>query len=754
MIETRRSSFTVLCLTTLLVLLAVTAAPACAQTGRGAGAVRFDLIGTVVDSEGAPVSGARVLAVEAQRSVLTGEDGGFSLQGLPAGTQTLEIRRLGYRTSLVTVELPRSGLLRVTLVESPLALEPLNVTVARGPLDASSSPLATATLDEAKMDREVSISLAQTLEQLAGVRNLSTGQEIGKPVIRGLSGARVLVLSDGIRLEDYAWSNEDGPAVDAAMADRIEVIRGPASVLYGANAVGGVVNVISAPLPEAVDGERFVRGEVESHFASNNRETGLLLRGEGAGGPWGWRATVTGRLAEALHTPEGELENTGFGAVNAEAAAVRRASWGSLTARFTHHGGEFKLLEEDAPAGGPELEEEGPERKLNDERLQLHANVPLGDKRLEARVQGQLHHIIEMEDDPNALPERVEVEIFNLTLTTGLGEVLLHHSLGAGSEGTVGVTGTLQSSTTDGIIPIIPGADRQSGGLFVVERLTRGPWTLMGAARGDVSGVETDDAPKRAFGAVTWSAGASWRAADGVYVSGNLGRSWRAPTLFELYASGPRIGEGRYEIGRGDLDEERSIDVDLGVRWSRGRFHGLLSAYRNDFDGFIFPQPTAQIIDGYQVFRHEQAEAVLTGGEASLEVEPSPWISLSARGEYTRGTNTTRDEPLPLIPPLRIVGGAEIHAARSGAERWSYLGVEVEHVAAPDRLNPYDTDVDAYTLLHASAGIRGMLLGRSMRLDLTGHNLLDESYRDFLSRYKRFALDPGRSVILRWRVSL
>lgn len=226
---------------------------------------------------------------------------------------------------------------------------------------------------------------------------------------------------------------QDGPSVDPTLVERVEVVRGPASVLYGAD---------------------------------NNREVGLGVRGGGATGPWGWRATATGHVAEALHTPEGELDNTGFGAFNAEAAAVRRGSWGSVTARLVHHGGEFKLLEEDGPPEGvDEGMEGGPERKLSDQRLQLLGNFPLrGQTRLETRVQAQRHDIIEMEDDPEALArgEFVEVAVFDLTLNTLLGEALLHHALLPGTSGTVGVTGRLQSSATGGVIPVVPGADKRS----------------------------------------------------------------------------------------------------------------------------------------------------------------------------------------------------------------------------------------------------------------------------------------------------
>lgn len=694
---------------------------------------------------------------ELGRAVLADSAGRFALDDVPAGRYVVEVSAPGYRTWSATVEVPSGASLTLTLEPSPLPLDPVTVTVARRPLEAGGSPLSTSVLGSDALGRDRSVSLAHTLSRLPGVRVLSTGREIGKPVVRGLSGSRVLVLSQGLRLEDYAWSDEDGPAVDPTLVDRVEVVRGPASVLYGADAVGGVVNVLPEPLPEGSGGS-FVDGEAELSAASNNRELGLVLRGEGASGPWGWRAGVTGHVAEALHTPEGELENTGFGSVAVEAAAVRRGGWGSLTARFVHHGGEFKLLEEDGPpeGGGEELEEEGPERKLQDQRLQLLGTFPLGGgRRLETRVQLQRHDIIEMEDDPAALArgEFVEVEVFDLTLETALAEALLHHSLLPGTEGTVGVTGEVQSSTTAGLIPIIPGADMASGGLFLLERAGVGPFTLLGGVRAELSGVDATGHPSRAFERITWSVGGTAGLTDQATVTGNVGTAWRAPTLFELYASGPRLGEARYEIGRPDLDPERSLNVDAGIRWRSDRARVEASVYRNDFEGFLFIQPTAEVRDGYPVFRYEQAAAVLEGVEGMAEVEAAPWLSLSARGDWVRGTNETRDEPLPLMPPPRVTLGARIHGAGAGAGIRGYLGGEVESVAAPRRLNPLDVDVEGYTLVELEAGVEGSWLGRETAVDLRVRNVGNVAYRDFLSRYKAFALDPGRDVTLRVRVA-
>src|SRR2546422_2531557 len=221
--------------------------------------------------------------------------------------------------------------LAVALERAPLWLEPVTITATRAPIPALASPLATAALSEDALHREQSVSLAHSLSRLPGIHALSTGAQIGKPVIRGLAGARVLVLTDGSRLEDYSWSDEDGPSVDSRLAQRVEVIRGPASVLYGSDALGGVVNVIPTELPDANGGPRLIRTGVVGSGGTNNAEVGASARIEGAAGPWGGRVFGIGRAAGSLHTPAGKLDNTGFGAGNGEAAAGRRGWRGRAT---------------------------------------------------------------------------------------------------------------------------------------------------------------------------------------------------------------------------------------------------------------------------------------------------------------------------------------------------------------------------------------------------------------------------------------
>ena len=208
-----------------------------------------------------PIAGATVVVVELHRVAATAADGGFRLTDIPAGSYTVTVRGLGFTPVARQVTVARGGTtaLLVTLERNPVWVEPVTVTATRAPHDVLSSPLPTEALSEDRLRQAQSVSLAHALADLPGINALTTGEQIGKPVIRGLAGPRVLVLSDGSRLEDYSWSDEDGPSVDARLAQRLEVIRGPASVLYGSDALGGVVNVIPEELPDASDGPRAVR---------------------------------------------------------------------------------------------------------------------------------------------------------------------------------------------------------------------------------------------------------------------------------------------------------------------------------------------------------------------------------------------------------------------------------------------------------------------------------------------------------------
>jgi iron complex outermembrane receptor protein len=720
------------------------------------------LSGRVADGDGRPIAGAMVVVAELHRVALTQADGAFAFVAVPAGRYTLSVRAPGFAPLARAVTVAGATSLALSLARTSLWVEPITVTATREPLAVSASPLSAAALSEDRLRREQSVSLAHSLAQLPGVNALTTGQQVGKPVIRGLGGARVLVLADGSRLEDYSWSDEDGPSVDARLAQRVEVIRGPASVLYGSDALGGVVNVVPDELPDANGGPATLRSGFELSGATNNAELEGAARLEGASGAWGWRLFGIGRLAGSLHTPAGELDNTGFSALSGEAAAGTRGARGGATLRYTRYGGEFKLLEAEGPATG---ETGGPERKLADDRVQLATDYLLGGLRLETKAQWQRHGLVEVADAGTSAGgggAPLEGTALDLLLNTGTLDVLAHHG-GERIRGTVGLSGVYQVNDTRGPIALVPDARVRSAAGFVFEEaaLGRGRWSLLAGARVDLRRVTADSnaalalSPQvRSYTALSGTAGLVYRPAADLALAANLGRAWRAPTLFELFANGPHLGEARYELGRPDLKPEAGTDLDLGLRWQHARVRVELSAYRNAIGRFIYITPTDSFVhvtptDSLRVYRYEQADARLVGGEAAVELAPTTALTLRARADAVRGTNQATAEPLPLVPPARATLGAEWHAT---GMRWAgraYLGADVEVNTRQTRVNPLDIPTAGYTLLDLSAGCERSLGGRVARVDVAVRNATNVSYRSFLSRYKEFALDPGRNVVVR-----
>jgi len=718
-------------------------------------AVADTLRGRVTAADGAPLDAAHVTVVELGTGVRTAADGTWA-RALPSGRYTLLVEREGYAPVTRTIAMP-SPAVSVSLEETAFALEPVNVTATRAPMASPASSLPVTIMGQESLRRQHEVSLARAVSSLAGVHAVTTGLQIGKPVVRGLSGPRVLVLENGHRLEDYSWSDEDGPSIDSRLQQRIEVIRGPASVLYGSDAIGGVINAVPAPLPDATAQGAYRRGQAEVLFGSNNLELGSALRYEGASGRIGWRGFAIGRFAEDMHTPAGKLDNTGFGALDGELEVGLHSQAGTSVLRYSRYGGEFKLLEAGGPVPGTGQEEEegGPERKLSDDRIQFDGNYLVGPFRLETKGQWQRHFIAELSDDLSQPGQKIETEVFNLVLNTLTADVMLHNT-GDRLTGTVGGSLFRQNNDTRGLVPLVPDATISTVAGFVFQQYAMGRLSLVGGARGEHRAVDaqanTDlslGAESRSYNIVVGDAGAVLRVVDGLSFAANVGRAWRAPNLFELFTRGPRLGEARYEIGDPDLVEETSVNVDGAVRLDLPHVRGEVSAYRNRIDEYIYVTPTTRFEDGLRVFEYRQADATLVGGEVSVEVLPTDATSVRGRYDVVKATNDETDEPLPLIPARSGSVEAELHQSHLGWADQAYAGLEVEIVADKTRWAPDETPTAGYTLLNLEAGGRHTFGSRTFRLDLSVRNLANRTYTGFLSRYKDFAKDPGRNVMVR-----
>ena len=711
------------------------------------------LSGQVTDTSGTPLEQVRVTVLEAERTVLTSSEGRYVIENLPTGTYAISFALVGYAPQVRHLTL-REGEVTLNVELRPTLIELQELQVTATPLATTSltSPQPTSVMSNEEVQENRAASLGETISVLPGVRNLSTGSGVGKPVIRGLSSNRVLVLTDGQRVESQQWGDEHGPQVEAAEAERIEVIRGPASVLYGSDALGGVVNVVTRELPDALTSDPFIAGNVLASYASNNEQPDGTIMLEGAVKGFGARASLTGRTSDDLRTPVGPLFNSGGRTLNGSGSVGYRGSWGSVAATYSRRDERVEIHEDPAEDPGAT-----PFQRIGEDRLQLSGSLPIGPSHLDIHVGHERNRRREFEEEGAA-----EVALGLLSKTYS-SDVRLHHPPVGGAAGIVGFSALRNEFDKFGAETLIPNNAYNNFGLYAFEQLETGRWNFAVGGRYDHRRLNVEDdaelgvvAQQRTYNSVTGNVGVLYRVADPVALVLNVGRGFRAPTASDLFSNGVHEGTVRFERGDSTLGNETSLNTDLALRIQGQKVTMEIGGFANFIDNFIFPDPSGEIDpeSGLQIFDINQGNARLTGVEAAIEFHPAPYLHLRGTADYTRGQNTTTDVPLPFIPAFRATYGARLEGGDYGLVQQPFLSLGGESNARQTRLDPSDFSPDGYTLVNVGGGL-GLALGRrTVGIDLQLRNVFDKAYTSFLSRYKAYALDPGRNLIVRVSTSL
>ncbi|MEO5826535.1 MAG: TonB-dependent receptor [Gemmatimonadales bacterium] len=732
-------------------MLAILLAALAAITSPSLPPPAYSLSGRVTDTTGNPVADARIVLLEASRSARTDADGRFRLTEVPDGTYGLSVAAIGFRPRVMRVTIRgQDARVDVSLIRTIVELAAIQTTATPIATSALESPQPLAVLQGDGLANAQAPSLGAVLEALPGMRNLSTGSGVGKPVIRGLTSNRVLVLENGQRIESQQWGDEHAPNVETASAERIEVIRGPASVLYGSDALGGVINVVQRELPDATDRPAFVSQWFTGSFSSNGDAPDGSLLVEGARGAVGFRTTLTGRTQGDVRTPSGTLANSGLDMHGGSAALGVRGGWGSLAATFTGRSERLEIHED--PADDPDAT---PFQRVGVSRGTLTGNIALGSARIEIDLGRESNRRREFEGATST-----EFAL-GLQSNNTMGNIHLHHSTGGRLAGVVGVSGMRTAVSISGDEVLVPASTTDNAGVYAFEQIDAGRWQFSAGARADWRRLHHEanaalglDDGAQSWTAVTGNAGALLRVTESVALVSNIGRGFRAPSAFELFADGVHEGTVRYEVGNAALRNEVSLNADLAVRMQGHGLVGEIGVFRNAINDYIYTDPTGETDaeSGLQVYRYEQGDAVLTGIESSADVHLRPWLHLRGGFDYTRGQNTTTDQPLAFVAPVRASYSVRFEpSVRTVHDIYFQVGGETN--VQQRRLDPDDIAPPGYTVVNLSTGGGFDFAGRRVLLDLQARNLFDTSYRSFLSRYKRYADDAGRNVIVRVTVS-
>ncbi|HEY3221662.1 MAG TPA: TonB-dependent receptor [Gemmatimonadales bacterium] len=719
--------------------------------------------GRVTTSSGDPIADVQVSLTDLRRSTTTDSSGRYTIADVPDGTFTVSFQRIGYAPAVRRIVASGGNVTAdVTMKESIVELTGIQVTASANATSALNSPQPTSVRAGDELRQSQSPTLGETLEGVAGVHSLSTGVGIGKPVIRGLTSNRVLVLDNGQRLETAQWGDEHSPNVETANAERIEVIRGPASVLYGSDALGGVVNVVQKDLPEIVEGRAFVRGNVSAAYGSNNGMKDGSFGIEGGSHSVGFRGGFSGRTSGDVHTPDYALWNSGDEAIAGNGTVGTRGSWGSLSASFSQRQEKIELTDEDPAAT--------PLQRIATSHARTDLWLPLGSARLDVSTGYERNRRREFED------ENDPTVALGLLTQTYLADVRYHHAPVGVFSGLIGFSGVRNTFDKFGEETLIPSSAANNAAIYAFEQTEGSRVNVSLGARYDyrnlsvdadtVLGVATQD---RSWSSVTGNVGLLVHLGEPTALVVNVGRGFRAPSSFDLYSNGVHEGTTAFERGNPNLRTEKSVNTDVALRAQSTRLAFEVGTFLNLIQDYIYTVPTGTVdsASGFEIYDVTQGDARLAGFEASLQWHPAAYLHLQGTADYVRGQNTSTHNPLPNMPPLRVTWVTRIEGGEhaSGTLRNPYFSFGGEVNARQTRMDPAEEQFYAdafggvgyqsrpYTLVNFGAGASWLVGSRTFTVDLSLRNAFDKRYADYLSRIKTNALDPGMGRSLTARIT-
>ena len=703
---------------------------------------------------GDPLAGALVSVIGREAIAVTGGDGTFHLTGLTAGVYTLRADRVGYRGATVVVVVGTERARRavaeaaevvIHMSPSPIALEDLVVTGTISERAAAEALRPVSVMAGDVLQRQMTATVAGTLESMPGLAATKMGPSVAQPVIRGLSGDRVLMLVDGTPVGDASNSGADHTtALDPSGARRIEVVRGPGALLYGGNALGGVVNVIRDEIPSAVPHSLTGAVTLQTETATRSlarSATGTLAIAERVP----LRVEVAARTAGDLRTPAGRLLNTDGALWSVGAGTAYVADWGRLGTSFRGYRNDYGI-----PGGFVGGHEEGVriemERLSSKFRTVVEQPVgPFRSLRFDAIHNWYTHREIEASDIVGTIFEQESVS----------ADILGRHGRwGPFTAGAMGGRASWEDFGYGGSL-YTPDTRRLKAALYVLEEVDLGPMQIESGVRydwtltdpGENRDSDIGQIRDRNFSSLSGSLGALYKAGSGLVLGASVVRAFRTPDVTELYSEGPHLAAYVFEVGNPSLEGEVGTGLDVFLRFESERLRAEVTGFHNDIRNHIYGEDTGKLSRVLlPIYQFRGNDAVFSGFEASVDIDSGRGLALEGVASSVTASLKGSDQPLPLVPPLKG------HAAIKYERPWWYVRAEAEMAARQDRVGEFEEPTPGYTVFNATAGVRLALGGRLNILTASLVNAANTEYRNHLSRVKEIMPEAGRGLNIVYRV--
>lgn len=742
-----------------------------------------------------PLAGASLYIGDLRNGAIADSAGHFRFSFVPPGNYVIDITYQGYSSKAVNVVINGNTQKDFTLSATVAENENVTVTGVSKATSIRSTPVPVSVIRKQDLYRSSATNIIEALTRKSGVAALTTGPAVAKPVIRGLGYNRVVTLNDGMRQEGQQWGDEHGIEIDEYSVQRAEILRGPASLMYGSDAIGGVLNIQSyTPLPDNV-----IRASLTGSYNGNN-------------GLWGTHADIAGKInginfsaygsnksaGDYSNKYDGKVLNSRFKETDFGATAGINRTWGYSHLIFSNFDQHIGVIEGERNAEGnfllytgtpqehaatsEELNSRGmliPNQHITHMRLALDNNVNIGNGRLTALIGFQHNKRREFGDvdAPNTPETFFDLQTVNYHVAYHLAEK-------NGWKTSVGVNGMSQQNenkTNEALIPDYRLFD--IGSYLFLQKSIREKVTLTGGIRFDNRHLKTDEmldasgkarfkALDKSFSNVTASAGLAYAASDAFTFKANISRAFRSPGVAELTANGQHEGTNRYEIGEASLKSETTLQADLGIDYATSHFSFSVTPYLNRISNFIFLQKlqasgggdsliTIDNGDHIPGYKFNQQTAVLAGFEMSFDLHPHPfdWLHFEntvtyVNGHFSKAVDGSTN--LPMIAPLRYLSELRAEWARPKSLplfQNIYGKIEFDANARQTRaFTGYNTETETagYSLWNVGAGTDlAIHKKRICSVYLSLNNVFDKAYQSHLSRLKYTAenLATGRTGV-------
>lgn len=754
--------------------------------------VKVSLSGKVTDAKtGEVLPGASVYFADDKIGAIADANGKYMLNDVPSGHHIVEVSSAGYATLVVHLELNSNMEKDFALSSVVIENQGVIVTGVSGATSIRKSPIPVTALRKSALLQSSSSNIIDALTRIPGVSQLSTGPAISKPFIRGLGYNRVVVVNEGVRQEGQQWGDEHGVEIDELSIARAEVLKGPASLMYGSDAMAGVVNFITnIPVSEGT-----LKANLLTNYQSNSGLFGI--NGNIAGNEKGFNWNLYGTYKSSgdyQNKYDGKVLNSRFNEKNFGGYVGINKSWGYSHLIFSRFDQRLGLVEGDRDdatgkfilyAGTPleriatpqDLDGRDlfvPQQRVQHNKIISDNNFVINKSRLKINL-GYQNNLRQEFGNPEDATEKslfFDLKTINYNLQWQLPEMNEWHT-------TIGVNGMRQSNENKGLEVLIPEYNIFDIGTFVyVQRLFKKS-TISGGLRFDNRSVDSKEfkegvdtkfnAFKKSFANISGSVGISYEPSERVTLKANVARGFRAPAMAELVSNGAHEGTNRYEYGDQHLKSETSLQFDGGIDIDYQHFSIGLAAFYNRINDFIFYQKLESAFggdslvnvsgDNIPAFKFNQHNATLAGVEASLDIHPHPldWLHFENTFSFVCGRFAEAidgSNNLPLIPATKLTSELRANFKKAGkAFSNVYFKAGVDNFFDQQKaFTGYSTETatPGYTLLNAGLGADIINKKKTIfSLHISGTNLTDVAYQSHLSRLKYAAdnLVTGRTGV-------